>query len=129
MLTKVVRFLFLSHHVFSNSFLSYTNHPNFGWFVVCVECILIHTIHMTSDQILAGVVTEIINPIYQLLVALSLVYFVYGVARYIIDLSNPEKKTYRRQHLLYGTLGLFIVVTIGAFISFLNGIFGSLFFS
>jgi hypothetical protein len=84
---------------------------------------------MTSDQILAGVVTEIINPMYQLLVALSLVYFVYGVARYIIDLSNPEKQTFRRQHLLYGTLGLFIVVTIGAFISFLNGIFGSLFFS
>ncbi len=80
-----------------------------------------------ADQILSKVATEIFTPLYQLAVGVTLLYFLFGVAKYVLDLSNPEKKTFGRSHLLWGTVGLFIVLSVGGILNVAGGVFGNMF--
>lgn len=82
---------------------------------------------MSADQVLTNVVTEVFAPLYQLAVAVSVVYFFYGVVRYLIDLNNPEQQNYGKGHLLWGTFGLFIVLSVGGILNLLGGIFDGFF--
>jgi hypothetical protein len=79
---------------------------------------------MTGDQILSKVVTEIYTPIYQIAVGIAVVYFLFGAAKYVFDLNNPEKKTTGRSHLFWGTVGLFIILSVGGILSAFNGLLG-----
>jgi hypothetical protein len=82
---------------------------------------------MTGEQILTGVVTEIYSPIYQAVAGVAVVYFLYGVAMFIFNLNNPEKREDGKRHLLYGTIGLFIILSVGGILNFLNGTIGGMF--
>jgi hypothetical protein len=82
---------------------------------------------MSGEQVLSNVITEIYSPIYQAVVGVSIIYFVYGVAKYVMDLNNPEKQTFGKSHLLYGMIGMFIVLSVGGILDFLGGIFNGLF--
>jgi hypothetical protein len=82
-----------------------------------------------ADTFLQNVITELFSPMYQLAVGITILYFLYGVARYVIDLntSNAERQAGGRRHLLYGMLGLFIVLSVGGIFKMLDGVFGGLF--
>lgn len=82
---------------------------------------------MSGEQILSNVVTEIFSPLYQAVVGISILYFLYGVAKYVLDLNNPEKQTFGKSHLLWGMVGLFIILSVGGILNTLNGIFGGMF--
>ena len=77
-----------------------------------------------ADSILEKVIEEIFSPLYQLAVGLALVYFFYGVFKFIVDMNDPEKKNHGKDHLLYGVIGLFIILSVGGIIKFFDGIFG-----
>lgn len=80
-----------------------------------------------SDQILTNIINEFFTPLYQLVAGITVLYFFYGVVMYLIDLNNPEKQTYGKSHLLWGTVGLFIVLSVGGILNLLGGVFGSFF--
>lgn len=82
---------------------------------------------MSGEQILSNIITEVFSPIYQLVVAITVLYFLYGVAKYVFDLNNPEKQTFGKSHLLWGMIGLFIVLSVGGILKYLDGIFGGFF--
>ena len=80
----------------------------------------------TSDVILQRIIDEIFNPIYKLVTGIAFVYFLYGAAKFIYDLSHPEEKNTGKQHLLWGTIGLFIMFSVGGILSLFGSIFGPL---
>lgn len=82
-----------------------------------------------ADVFLQNVATEFFSPLYELAVGVTIVYFLYGVTRYIIDLStsNSEKQEAGRNHLLYGMIGLFIVLSVGGILKIINEIFDGFF--
>ena len=80
-----------------------------------------------GDAIFAKVVSGIFNPLYQLLVVIAFIYFLYGVAKFIYDMNDPEKKTFGKSHLLWGLVGLFIILSIGGILQIFNNIFGGMF--
>lgn len=82
---------------------------------------------MSGEQVLQNVVTEIFNPLYQLAVGVSIVYFLYGVFRFILDFNDPQKKNLGKSHLLYGTIGLFIILSVGGILQFFNTLFDGMF--
>ena len=82
---------------------------------------------MPGDQILTNLIREFFTPLYQLAVGVSIIYFLYGVAKYVLDLNNPEKKTFGRSHLLWGTVGLFIILSVGGILRALNDVLGGMF--
>ncbi len=82
---------------------------------------------MSGEQILSNVVTEIFSPLYQAVVGVAILYFLYGVAKYVLDLNNPEKQTFGKSHLLWGMVGLFIILSVGGILSALNESLGGMF--
>lgn len=88
---------------------------------------LLPIISMSGEQILSNVVTELFSPLYQAAVGVAILYFLYGVAKYVLDLNNPEKKTFGRSHLLWGMVGLFIILSVGGILSSLNSALGGMF--
>jgi uncharacterized membrane protein YjfL (UPF0719 family) len=54
----------------------------------------------------------IINPLIVLLFALALVYFLYGLAMYLLSPDNEEIKKTNKQHMLWGIFGMFIMVAV-----------------
>jgi hypothetical protein len=79
------------------------------------------------DQILTNIVRELLTPLYQATVGIAILYFLYGVVKYVIDLNNPEKQTYGKSHLLWGTVGLFIILSVGGILRVLNSFIGGMF--
>lgn len=54
----------------------------------------------------------IINPLIYLLFALAVVYFLYGLAQYLLSPDNEETKKNSKQHMLWGLIGLFVMVAV-----------------
>jgi len=63
---------------------------------------------------IANVDTFIINPLISLLFALALAYFLYGAFEFILNGSNDEKKTTGKTHMLWGIIGLTIMMGVWA---------------
>lgn len=82
---------------------------------------------MSPDQVLDKVVTSVLSPLYQLAVGVAVVYFLYGVVKFIIDLNDPQSKNEGKSHLLWGTIGLFIILSVGGLLKFFNTLFDGVF--
>ena len=54
----------------------------------------------------------IINPLIVLLFALALVYFVVGLLQYLLNPSNDEERSTGRSHILWGLVGMTIMVSV-----------------
>ena len=63
--------------------------------------------------------TEILNPIIAIMFSLALVYFIYGVAAYIWNPDNEEARATGRKSMLWGIVGMFIMVSVFGIMRFL----------
>lgn len=68
--------------------------------------------YASIDTFMQKVDTQIINPLIVLLFALALVYFLYGVFEFISNAANDEKKTTGKDHMIWGVIGLTIMVGV-----------------
>ncbi len=69
--------------------------------------------YASVDSFVFSVNKVIINPIIIFIFALSFVYFLYGIFEFISNQENEEKKTTGKNHMLWGIIG--IVVMMGVF--------------
>jgi len=69
--------------------------------------------YASIDTFIANVNRVIINPIIVLLFALAVVYFLVGLVQFLANQDNEEKKTAGKNHMLYGVIGMTIM--LGAF--------------
>lgn len=87
---------------------------------------------MTGEQVLANVIEYVFSPFYQLAVAAAFVYFLYGVMMFIWMMRDPdagdaEKRNDGKRHMIWGTVGLFIILSVGGIIKFANDAIGGMF--
>jgi Type IV secretion system pilin len=82
---------------------------------------------MNGDQVLEKVITEVFSPLYAFVTAIAFLYFMYGVVMFIINMNDPEKRNIGKSHLLYGVIGLFIILSVGGILKFFNEIFDGMF--
>ncbi len=61
---------------------------------------------------IAKVDTMIINPLIVFLFALALVYFLYGVYEFIANPDNDEKRTAGKSHMIWGIVGIAIMLGV-----------------
>lgn len=54
----------------------------------------------------------IINPLISFLFALAVVFFLYGVLEFFLNQENEEKKTTGKQHMIWGVLGMTIMMGV-----------------
>ena len=66
---------------------------------------------MPAIPLLEKIKTAIVDPIIYFLFALALVYFLYGVLELIRNADSDEARKTGRQHVLWGVIGMFIMVS------------------
>ncbi len=76
------------------------------------------------DEFFCHVITQIVNPVIELLFALALVYFLYGVFEFIANQSNDEAKTKGKSHMLWGIVGLTIMMGVWGILNVLLNTIG-----
>jgi uncharacterized membrane protein YidH (DUF202 family) len=64
------------------------------------------------NSFLANVNHQIINPLIVFLFALAMVYFLYGMLEFFMNQENEEKRTTSKKHMLWGIVGLTIMMGV-----------------
>lgn len=73
---------------------------------------------------IGNVDTMIINPLIGLLFALAIVYFLYGVFEFLSNQENEEKKTTGKQHMIWGIIGITIMMGVWTILGILLNTMG-----
>ena len=78
---------------------------------------------ITTIQSLICKFNEILGAILPLLIALGVVYFVWGVISFVIA-SDEEAKTTGRDRMIYGIIGLVVIVGLWGLVRIVTNTFG-----
>jgi len=66
---------------------------------------------------------QLFNAIVPVLIALGVLYFVYGVVQFVIA-SDEEAKTAGRDRIIFGIIGLAVIIGVWGLVNFLRNTFG-----
>ena len=69
-----------------------------------------------------GTISTNLNIIIPMLMSLGLVYFIWGVVEYVLS-GNTEKKEQGQQHMIWGIIGLAVIVSIWGLVGILRNQF------
>lgn len=64
-----------------------------------------------TDTLIEKILDNIVNPLVLLMIGLAVVYFLWGVFEFVRNAESSEERKKGGTHMLYGALGLFIMVT------------------
>jgi uncharacterized membrane protein YbhN (UPF0104 family) len=76
-------------------------------------------------EYLGRFVDNIVNPVIYFLFAVALLYFLYGVLVFIINADDESKRAIGKQHMFWGIIGLFIMVSVYGIIGIILGTIGA----
>jgi uncharacterized membrane protein YidH (DUF202 family) len=85
---------------------------------------IIHTAEASVTTLMKSINKVIINPLIVLLFALAMVYFIYGIARYLLSPGNEEVRKTSKEHMLWGILGMVIMISVFGILSLIMNTFG-----
>jgi zinc transporter ZupT len=68
--------------------------------------------YASFDSFLNKLNIEIVNPLIKLMFALAIVYFLWGVFEFLLNQTNEEKKTSGKSHMLWGVIGITIMMGV-----------------
>ena len=73
-------------------------------------------------QYVICVIGNILGAIVPVLIALGIVYFVWGVVQYVMSADEEKKKT-GKTHMIYGIIGLVVIVAMWGLVSLVTTTF------
>ena len=83
------------------------------------------TVHAKSVcDILSYVDSAVITPLKALFLALAAFLFLYGVVEFIAGASSEEARTTGKRHMVWGLLGIVIILAVAAILTVLTNFFG-----
>jgi hypothetical protein len=68
------------------------------------------------DSLLLKINEKILNPVIYLMFGFAIMFFLWGVVDMIAGANNEEKRATGRQHMIWGIVGLFIMLAVGGII-------------
>lgn len=69
-------------------------------------------------------IMDILNVVVPLLIAVAVVVFLWGVVQYITAAGDEEKRKSGRQTMIWGIVGLFVMVAVWGLVNILISTFG-----
>ncbi len=79
---------------------------------------------MDIGALIAKIEQNIIQPLIGVLFALAFAIFLWGVARFIFQSDDESAREQGKQHIIWGLVGMFIMVSVFAIIHLIVGTFG-----
>lgn len=81
--------------------------------------------HVTAAQsVLARINDVILFPLMTLMVSVAVLVFLWGVFQYVYNSGDEKARGAGRMHMLYGVIGLFIMLSAFAILKVAAGTFG-----
>ena len=77
----------------------------------------------TLESILQQI-SHLVSLLVPLLITLAVVYFIWGVIKYIAAGGDEEKRKEARSMMIYGIIGLFVIVAMWGLVEVLRSTFG-----
>lgn len=77
------------------------------------------------DTFVDKIVSNIVNPLIGLIFAGALIYFMYGVVEFVLNRDKDEKRTEGKQHMIWGVVGMAIMVSAFGIINLLMSTVGA----
>jgi len=77
-----------------------------------------------AGGIIRKINAEIINPLIGLLIALAVIMFLWGVVEFIANSDNEEKREDGKKHIIWGIVGIFIMVSVFGIMNLICGAVG-----
>jgi hypothetical protein len=74
--------------------------------------------------ILGPIIKYILQPLDLLLVTFAIVVFIWGVAQLILSPEDSEKRLEAQRHILWGVIGLFVMLGVFGIIRFVGNTLG-----
>lgn len=69
------------------------------------------------NTLLQKILDNIVTPVIYLIMALAVVYFLWGVMMFVKNADNAEKREEGYKHMIWGIIGIFIMVSAKGIIS------------
>lgn len=79
---------------------------------------------MSIGEFLNKVSDAIVNPLIRLMFAAATIVFAWGIIQFISSTENDEKREEGKRTMLWGVIGMFIMLTVYGIVAALLGTFG-----
>lgn len=67
---------------------------------------------MTPEELISKIQVIILNPLILLMIVIALAVFIWGVIEFITGADNEEKRKKGKQHIIWGIIGLTIMIGV-----------------
>ncbi len=78
----------------------------------------------TDVSDLFNIVIDIFDVIIPILITLALIYFLWGVARYVMAQGDESAQSEARAMMIHGVIALFVIISVWGLVAVLNATFG-----
>jgi len=79
---------------------------------------------MTAAQLVQNIGTALIDPLIRLLIAVGVLVFLWGVAEFIINSDDEAKRSEGKQHIIWGLIGITVMIGAIAVLNIVLNTFG-----
>lgn len=76
------------------------------------------------DSFLGKIIDVIVNPLIELMFAIAILYFIYGAFVFIINQDNEEAKSTGKSSMLWGIVGMAIMMSVWGIMNLITHTFG-----
>jgi len=76
-------------------------------------------------DIIEKIQSEILDPIIILLFGVAVVYFLYGLLKFIQNSDNEDAQKEGKQHMLWGVIGIFFMIAVYGILNFAANVVGA----
>lgn len=66
---------------------------------------------ISAETLLKNILSNIVNPFVTLLVAVAVIYFLWGVFQFVKNADSSDEREKGGRHMMWGAIGLFIMST------------------
>ena len=77
-----------------------------------------------ATSLVQGLIREIANPLILLLIAVAVVYFLWGLATFLANAEDSAERALGKSKIVWGLVGLLIMVSVFGILQVLLGTFG-----
>jgi uncharacterized membrane protein YidH (DUF202 family) len=67
---------------------------------------------VSITQLVGRIVEHIVNPLMLLIIGAGLLYFLWGLAQFIMNTDNESGRADGKRHMIWGVFGVFIMVSV-----------------
>lgn len=102
---------------------------NMKRFIIGISALVLPAVAFAAEPLnnvsnLIGSIGTIINKTLPILVALALLFFFYGLVRFILSGGDESAKVSAKHTMLWGIVALFVMVSVWGLVSFLGDALG-----